>query len=166
MDDEIYQRLLGFGLNFVSIRPRSEKEIREYILKKIHRWKISSAFFEKVINRLHELGYVDDLKFACAYISSRNRFRPKGKMLIRMELRKKGVDQDCIERALELSIGNGTEGDQADLARHAAVKKLRSLERYDRTSQRNKLYSFLMRRGFDHTTISSVIDGLTPKGLQ
>ena len=165
MDDETYQRLLGFGLNYVSIRLRSEGEIRSYILKKITKWKISSEYLEKVMGRLGELGYVDDLKFAQAFIGSRNRSRPKGQMLIRMELQRKGVDLELAQKAQELLKNDGSDT-ELDLARNAATKKLRSLERHDRTGQRNKLYSFLARRGFDHTTISSVIDEMLPKGLQ
>ncbi|KKS88249.1 MAG: regulatory protein RecX, regulatory protein [Microgenomates group bacterium GW2011_GWC1_43_11] len=164
-DDETYQRLLGFGLNYISIRPRSEQEIRSYISKKINKWKISPELLEKVMTRLGELGYVDDLKFALAFIGSRNRSRPKGAILIRMELQKKGVDEDSIKSALTLLKQDGG-GNEADLARNAAVKKLRSLRRYGKTEQRNKLFSFLMRRGFDHRAISSVIDELLPKGLQ
>jgi len=165
MDDEIYQRLLGFGLNYVSIRPRSEEEIRSYILKKITRWNISSEYLENVMGRLSELGYVDDLKFAQAFISSRNRSRPKGQMLIRMELQRKGVEKELIQRVQKLLETD--EGDsELDLARNAATKKLRSLGRYDKTGQKNKLYSFLARRGFDHTTISSIIDEMFLKGLQ
>jgi regulatory protein len=165
MDDEIYQRLLGFGLNYVSIRPRSEEEIRSYIRKKINSWKISSEYCDRVMERLGELGYVDDLKFAQAFIDSRNRSRQKGQMLIRMELQKKGVDREIAQKAQELSK-DGESDTEADLARNAATRKLRGLRRYDRTVQRNKLYSFLGRRGFDHRTISSVIDELLPKGIQ
>jgi len=165
MDDEIYQRLLGFALNFVSIRLRSEKEIHDYILKKIEKWKISSTFLEKVVIRLTELGYVDDLKFAQAFISSMNRSRPKGRMRIRLELQKKGVSREAIEMAQGLLQADECYTDR-DLARNTALKKLRSLQRYDPVSRRTKLYNFLGRRGFDHTTISSVIDELSPKGLQ
>jgi regulatory protein len=165
MDDEIYQRLLGFALNYVSIRPRSEKEIRSYIVKKISKWKISLEYLEKVLVRLDELGYVDDLKFSRAFIESMNRSRPKGTLLIRMELKKKGVDPEVIEKARELIKSDET-GNDMDLARIAATKKLRSLQRYDRAAQKSKMYGFLGRRGFDHTTISSVIDEMLPKGLQ
>ena len=165
MDDETYQRLLGFGLNYVSIRLRSEGEIRSYLLKKITTWKISSEYLERVMGRLEELGYVDDLKFAQAFIGSRNHSRPKGQMLIRMELQRKGVDRELTQKAQDLLKESG--GDtELDLARNAATKKLRSLGRYDRRGQRNKLYSFLARRGFGHTIISSVIDEMLPKGLQ
>jgi len=165
MEDEIYQRLLGFALNYVSIRPRSEQEIRTYISKKITKWQVSYDLLEKVISRLTELGYVDDLKFAKAFISSMNRSRPKGRMRIRIELQKKGVSREAIESAQGLLQADEGYTDR-DLARNTAIKKLRSLQRYDSLSRRTKLYSFLGRRGFDHTTISSVIDELSPKGLQ
>jgi len=165
MEDETYQRLLGFGLNFISIRPRSKQEIRDYILRKIHAWKIPHEYLSQVIGRLQELGYVDDVKFAQVFISSRNRSRQKGKMLLMRELQKKGVSPEVVERAQELL--QASEGvNDLDLARIAATKKLRSLQRYDRMSQRSKLYSFLARRGFDHTTISSVVDEVSQKGLQ
>jgi regulatory protein len=165
MDDDLYQKLLGLALNFVSIRPRSQKEIREYLQKKITRWHANSDLLEKLFGRLTELGYVDDLNFARVFISSRNQFRPKGNSLLRLELKRKGISQDCIDTALEGS-GSDMSTNEADLAQKAAIKKLRGLHRYDKRQQRNKLYAFLSRRGFALDTISSVIDGLFPKGLQ
>ena len=163
MEDDFYQKLLGLALNFVSIRPRSEKEIREYLVKKIHRWGISESLLEDIINRLSELGYVDDLTFSQAFISSRNRFRPKGKRLITQELKQKGISSDVIENALNRLERDeeGGESSQVDLARRAVQKRLQSFKRYDKQERRNKLYSFLLRRGFDHDTIRSLIDELT-----
>jgi regulatory protein len=165
MDDKTYQRLLGFCLNYVSIHPRSVHEIRSYIEKKIAQWKVSPALLDTVMNRLIELGYADDVKFVGLYIESMNRSRPKGRMLIRMELQRKGVSRDSIGLALE-GLKNDELHTELDLARNTATKKLRSLKRYDKTSQRTKIYSFLVRRGFDTKTISLVIDEMFPKGLQ
>lgn len=168
MDDDIYQKLLGFALNYVSIRPRSEKEIREYLVKKIHRWGISETLLEDIINRLSELGYVDDLMFSQAFISSRNRFRPKGKRLITQELKRKGVAVEIVEKALNQlqKDEEGEESSQLNLARRAVQKRLQSFKRYDKQERRNKLYNFLLRRGFDHDTIRSLIDEILLKGLQ
>ncbi len=165
LEDEAYQKLLGFALNYVSIRLRSEEEIRTYLSKKIQKWKLPRSFLEKIMERLQELGYVDDVKFALAFIDSRNRFRPKGVMVIKMELKRRGVGVDAVSRALELSSVEGL-GEEADLARIAATKKLRGLQRYTELEKHRKLYSFLVRRGFPSHIVSTVIDELLSKGLQ
>jgi len=159
MDDDFYQKLLGFALNYVSIRPRSEKEIRDYVIRKIHRLGVSESLLHKVVDRLKELGYIDDVGFSNAFISSRNRLRPKGKFLLKRELLQKGIEPDVVESVL--SRLDYEEGNQVDLATKAVQKKLQGLKRYTLKERRNKLYSFLLRRGFDYDTITSVIDEVT-----
>jgi len=167
MDDTLYQKLLGFALHYVSIRLRSEKEIREYILKKIRQWGLSQSLGQQILTRLEELGYVDDLKFSQAFISARNQFRPKGKFLLVRELKLKGVEEDIIKKALDYTLTSLEDAPtQMVLARRAAEKKLRGLTGYSRQECRDKLYSFLLRRGFDHDTIRNLIDEISHKGLQ
>lgn len=165
MEDTQYQRLLSAALNFLSIRLRSKKEIQEFLRRKVIKWNIAVLYGERVLNRLDELGYINDDTFALAFITSRNRFHPKGKLILRQELEQKGINPDVIEKALR-DAGEDESGNQVEIARRAARKKLRGYARYPKKERRNKVYNYLQRKGFDHTTISSVIDEILSEALQ
>ncbi|OGG14401.1 hypothetical protein A2875_01215 [Candidatus Gottesmanbacteria bacterium RIFCSPHIGHO2_01_FULL_46_14] len=141
-----YQKLLDGSFRFISFRPRSEKEIREYLHKK------STSLSEKITERLRELGYVDDVKFAQWWIGARQGRKPKGKKLIMYELLSKGVARDIIEQVLSSEIEN-----QEDLAKKALQSKAKTIQ------DKKKLMDFLLRRGFDGSLARRVIDATVTK---
>src|SRR3990167_10049603 len=101
MDNLYYERLMNAVIRFVSFRPRSEKEIRDFLTKKIIKWKVSDdLLLNKVIDRMEDLGYIDDKKFADWWVEQRTRFRPKGNRVIEYELYQKGIAKDIISDAL------------------------------------------------------------------
>ncbi len=59
-----------------------------------------AALVERAVQRLVELGYLDDAAFARAWVESRDRARPRGARALRDELRRKGVTADDAEAAL------------------------------------------------------------------
>ena len=103
MKSEEYQRLIDSAFRYLSFRPRSEKEIADYLQKK------NPDIVDAVITRLRELGYVDDVKFAQWWIRVRQGRKPKGMQLIIYELLSKGVTRDVIEQVLSSEMENQEE---------------------------------------------------------
>lgn len=172
MDTTVYEKLLGASLRFVSYRPRSEKEIRDFLTKKLKRWKVFGGTVEdKVIARLTELGYVDDTKFAEWWVEQRRTFKPKGAQLIRRELQAKGINKEIITNALAERYCYLTSGrkpndnifSEKELAEKAIQKKLPLWTSLPPLAWKQKVYSFLGSRGFDSETIASAIDDITEK---
>ena len=104
-----YGKLYQRALEWVLVRPRSEKETRDYLWRKL---KTSSLglecsledipeFSQEIINSLLSRGYLDDMKFAEWYVE--NRFVKKGisRKRLRIELIKKGITSTIIEKVLE-----------------------------------------------------------------
>jgi regulatory protein len=159
---DLYQKLLNASFRFVSYRPRSRHEVEAFLQKKLRKWKIEGwATLEKVAERLTELGYLDDLKFAQWWIEQRIAHRPKSFRVIKIELQQKGIDQEVI--ATLLSQAQNLE---VTLARQAVKKKLRQWERLPRPMQKKKIYDFLLRRGFSGELIGRLIDELVPSRVQ
>jgi regulatory protein len=122
-----------------------------------------AALVEGTVARLVELGYLDDERYAAAWIASRDRSRPRGSTALRRELRRKGIEPAVIEAALadRDEAAGGQEEEQpavsipaegsADLA--AAVRLLErraaALSREsDLRKRRHKAYALLARNGF------------------
>ena len=164
MTEELYEKLLHASFRFVSYRPRSEKEIRDFLQKKLKTWKIAGRqTFEKVMERLRELEYVDDKKFIQWWVSQRSNFRQKGKRLLVLELRQKGVPQRVIDEAWEGQNINLEPYNEREAAKQAIAKKLALWQHFPPLERKNKLYGFLGRRGFSSSVIRQVIDELMGK---
>lgn len=155
-DDEKLRLLIGAGIMYVSIHPRSEKEIVAYVQKRNSKLHGSVQIQTQALSRLKELGYIDDEMYTKRFVESRNRSRPKGKKLIQLELHRKGVPQEIIETI------DGS-GDVA-LARTAVQKKYSIWRKLPMLEQKNKLFGFLQRRGFASSVIFRIIDELTGIG--
>mgnify|MGYP001109104529 CR=1 FL=1 len=138
-----YQKALGF-LNY---RPRSSAEVR----KNLEKHGYEPEVIEQVLERLGRSGLVNDGQFAQTWVDNRSEFRPRGRRLLSMELRQKGLDDEAIESAL-------TGLDEEALAYQAALKYQRKLQDLPKPDFRRKLAGFLARRGFSYAVIEPVLE--------
>ena len=134
------------ALNFLSYRPRSEKEVRQNLKKH----KYHEGVIDEIIERLKRGGLVNDESFAGLWVENRSEFRPRGERMLRSELRQKGIPDDVISGAVENL-------DETSLAIKAAQKKARRYRDLEWDDFRKKMYSFLARRGFHYGIISEVV---------
>lgn len=148
LEDE-YEHGKEIAMRLLTNRPRSKKEVRDRMREK----EIKEAVRERVIGRFEELDLLDDEAFARYWIDQRARFKPRGKPLLRQELRQKGVDSQIINDLLE-------DTDDSAAVRQAAEKKARTLMRYPEDQFKKKLTGFLQRRGFSYGDIRDVVDDL------
>jgi regulatory protein len=81
---------------FLAVRPRSVAETR----RRLAHLGYPAALCDQVVERLLELGYLDDAVFARAWVESRDRARPRGSATLRRELRQKGVPDETIRETL------------------------------------------------------------------
>jgi regulatory protein len=160
---EDFQKLLNLSYRFLTIRPRSEQEIKKYLLIKIKNLNLqdSQKIIDSVINKLKEQKYLDDKEFIKFWIEQRSKIKPKAFKLIEYELRQKGIKQDLI---------NEVKNDQYfetisdfDKALSLAEKRMERLKSDLPQKQFEKLGRFLASKGFNYNIIKEVIDKLIPK---
>ncbi len=130
-------------------RPRSESELRQ----RLRRRGFTGTTVDNTILKLRETGLVDDTAFARFWRENRDYFSPRGRSLTRLELRKKGVPEEIINRVME-------DIDDEDNAYRAGVKKARSLSRSDYPQFRRRLGDHLRRRGFNYGIINKTVERL------
>ncbi len=137
------------AVRFLAQRPRSSAEVRRSLAEK----QVSSTIIDDVLDRLEAQGYIDDLAFARYWISNRQQFRPKGARALRFELREKGIAPSVIDEAL---VGF----DASEAAYQAAQDKARRFRTLDKRAFKEKMGSYLARRGFNYEIASDVINRL------
>jgi regulatory protein len=151
---------LAKALRYLSFRPRSEKEIRDYLLGKdkprMKKMVVPSEdILEEVINRLKKLKFVDDAQFAKSWVRSRIEYKPKSLTIIKLELRQRGISQDLIEEAVAEIPENK---DDKILAKELLIRKKRIYESMEKQERLRKAGGFLARKGFSFESIKAAID--------
>lgn len=115
----------------------------------------------KVIERMRELGYVDDEVFAAWWISQRATFKYSGERLITYELQKKGIAKNLISRLLANKKGTEAGFDERHIAQKAIEKKIAKWAKLPKIKLKKNVYTYLGQRGFSSSTIEGIIDGLS-----
>ena len=133
---------------FLSYRPRSEKEIYDYLGKK----KLKDEEKEKIIKKLKEEKLIDDLEFARWFLEQRQTFRPKGSYALRQELRQKGIGEKIIDQVLP------NKEEELSLAKKALVKAEKKYASFLGREKKEKLMAYLRRRGFSWEAVKKAVD--------
>ena len=145
-------RLYGAALRYAAMRFRSRWELEQYL----HRKGASPALSSTILNKLSNIGLLDDAKFAQAFIANRALLRPTSKRKLQQELRAKHIADELIGQALHHN--DQTVDDRAAL--RAVIAKKRRAARYAHDDA--KLMQYLARQGFAYQDIqlalSSVVD--------
>src|SRR4051812_38099109 len=103
--DKIVEKTLAKALYYLSFRPRSEKEVKDYLLGKNKPQKKdfvspTQETIDIVIKKLKEMKFLNDTEFAKSWVRSRTEYKPKSVGVIKMELKQKGIAPDMIIEAL------------------------------------------------------------------
>jgi regulatory protein len=144
-----FQKTLDKLLKFATLRPRSEKEIKDYFKRK----KVHESLIPELWNRLKHLELINDREFADWWVEQRQNFKPKAKRILEQELRIKGIDKDIIDEVLgEIKI------DEEKMARELLMKKAYKWRALPRRQAGQKMSQYLAGKGFSWETIDKVID--------
>lgn len=152
-DSASFETYYTKALRFLTIRPRSEKEVRDNLLRK----KAPLETVQKVVEQLKEQKYLNDREFVKWWIEQRTEFRPRSLRLIKLELKQKGIPDNVIE----LGIKNKelreekTDLESAKKIIRSRIHRFKGLSRFELIQ---KLGPQLARKGFSYDTIKQAID--------
>jgi regulatory protein len=145
---------------FLATRPRSRREVE----RRLQRAGAEDAVISATLDRLEQLGYVDDAAFVRWWAEQRDRHSPRGRRMVEAELRQRGIGREAIEGLRESwddpERAPGDEHLPASDAERAAValeRHLRGRAIPDDRQAVQRLGMFLVRRGFDPQTARTAI---------
>ncbi len=148
---KLYTRALEYALT----RPRSQREMRDYLYRKTRDTRtktgsikkgVTKELTERVFDRLTAKGYVDDEKFAQFWVENRNVRKGVSKRKLQAELAAKGIERQLIEQTL-----GGSERTDAEEIQKIIAKKA---GKYD---DPQKLIAYLARQGFRYDDIQDAL---------
>jgi regulatory protein len=139
----------SIALDRIAARDRTRHELAKALQAK----NVPAEVAEQVLDRLQEVGLINDAAFAEAWVESRQQRRHLSRPALRRELQAKGVDRDEIDAALE----SVDVGDELAAARDLARRKHASIAARDYAVRYRRLAGALSRRGFGSAIVTQVL---------
>lgn len=135
-----------------SIRLLSRSEKSEGFLVKLLEAKgFGGEAIESTISRLKEYGYVDDSRFAAAYVRGNSR-RFSNSQILR-KLAERGISTEVALQA----VSDHATVDQLELAIQIASRKFEATRALLPQTQERRVVSLLLRRGFSMSIASQAL---------
>jgi regulatory protein len=151
---------MEIAVGYLGTRPRTRWETE----RRLRRAGANDLIVTQTIERLADLGYLDDAAFARWWGEQRDRHAPRGSRMIEAELRQHGVPRDVIEayRSEHAAPERRPEDEavpatEAERAADALARHLRGRPLPTEPKAVQRIGMFLVRRGFDPDTVRSTI---------
>lgn len=135
---------------------KSEKCIFD-VRQALYRWGVEPDEHDGIIERLSAEKFIDEERYASAYVREKSNLNRWGRHKIRASLRAKRIPENIIETALgQIESGN----DAGKLERHLC-RKLRTVKYRDHYDLKIKLLRYGTGLGFDYSEVMSAVERLT-----
>lgn len=146
IDEILGQRAIKRAMHLLERQDRTERQLYD----KLKENGYPEVCIESAISYVKRYHYIDDFRYASAYI--RYRQEKKSRQKLKLELQAKGIARDVIEEALEEEYVSDDQNKILELLQ----KRRYSFENAD-TAEQRKNYQFLLRRGFQSSDILRVM---------
>jgi len=132
------------SLRYLSLRMRSEGELKTYLKKK----GADQEQIRSIISRLKSMDLINDERFTAAFIHDKLLASPASKRKIAYTLRNKQIAEDIIEK----SLSHDQFSDEESLQKLIAIKRRQSKYQDDL-----KLMQYLVRNGFNYSDVKRAV---------
>ncbi len=149
-----------YAMAILSRRSISEKELLDKLLQKPHSENISPEDWEQAaeaaVERMKELGLVDDEDYAGKLARDLSHLRKLGPRRIRQELMQKGVDRELAEEAVE-DLDQNPQEDIMELL-EGKFARLAQAAAEGEPKEKQRLIGRLLRMGYGYSDIRQAWD--------
>ncbi|GAB4288689.1 MAG: hypothetical protein Kow0068_14360 [Marinilabiliales bacterium] len=133
----------------------SNKEVcKKDVRQKLTSWDVKETDTEKIISNLISEGFIDEKRYAKAFVHDKFYLNKWGKNKIKYSLLSKGIKTDLINDAIDII----DDDEYIKVMEDLMVKKLLYVKEKDRYHLKAKLLSFISNRGFETDIAIDVID--------
>ncbi len=129
--------------------PKTRKQLADLLARK----GVPDEAAEVVLDRLTEVGLIDDAAFAQAWVDSRQAGRGLARRALSAELHAKGVDPEVAASAVDTVDPD----DERAAARRLVDRKVAAMRRLDRATATRRLMGMLARKGYNGGMSAAVV---------
>ncbi|MCM8794805.1 MAG: recombination regulator RecX [Candidatus Omnitrophica bacterium] len=151
---EEFEKARARAMHLVKIRPRSEAELKDRLLK----LRFSEAAAGQVVEEFKARGLVDDAKFARYFAEQKIGAGPVGRRALLEALKSKGIRPETACGVVE-EVSSGRP--ELEMARELAAKRAGSLQGLKKEAVQRRLFGYLSRRGFSSDVVYKVVREFT-----
>ena len=144
--------VLDKALDLLAVRARSARDLR----MRLRRAGAPEADITWAIDRLVRQGLLDDAVYARQVARAKVLGGGVSRRKVVTELRRRGVSAETADEAIDATLSE-VDLDEEGAALQAAEKRMRALASLDPKQQRQRLYAYLARRGFETDVVRRVI---------
>jgi regulatory protein len=141
--------------HFCSYQERSHQEV----LEKIYSFGIYKSDAEVLVTQLIEENYLNEERFAIAFVGGKFRIKQWGRKKIEYELKQKKVSTYCIKKALKTI----DEADYLQTLQSLVNKKWESLKAEQYLNRQAKTMAYVSQKGFEPSLIAAAINAARNK---
>jgi regulatory protein len=139
-DDEAAAREVC--LRLLSFAPRTRAQLADALRRR----GVPDEVAERVLGRYTEVGLIDDVAFSRAWVQSRHAGRGLARRALAAELRRRGVDDDIVNDAVE----ELDPAQEETSARELVAKRLAATRGLDTAKRTRRVLGVLARKGYPH----------------
>ena len=134
---------------------RSEKSSGD-AMRLMRNWEVEPSARQGVLQKLIDSKFIDDRRYAEAFVRDKMRFSGWGAFKLRAALHNKGISKDIIDEVLStLDCTN-----MSERLRERLERKMRSLKFSSRYDLKSKLMRYGASLGYDFESVTEVVDSL------
>ena len=144
-DSEVRKKIY----HYCAYQERSHQEVKN----KLYDFELSSSEIEEMISHLITEGYLNEERFAKAFVGGKFRIKNWGRIKIVNALEAKGLTKNCIRIGLQ-------EIDDADYRRTIELLVLKKLDQTDELNiyvKREKLATHVIQKGFEPELVWEIV---------
>ena len=142
----------GAFLQLAQLCARSE-HCQHDMLEKMRRWEMSEEAQARVMARLVSERYVDDERYAHAFVRDKITYNKWGRRKVEQALWQKHIDEDIRQRVLD----EVDDEEYLNVLRPLLKQKRRSIKAASDYELNQKLIRFALGRGFTYDVIEKVM---------
>ena len=140
----------NLALYYLSFKARTEKEVRDYLIKH----EVNEKIISQVIQSLKDDNWINDRQYAQAIINSNQLSGDKGSYMLMQKISQKGVAKAVIQEVLQ-------EFDMTEVAERTAEKLLKKYQgKLPARALQDKIIQNLTNKGFSYSEAKAAFDQL------
>lgn len=135
-------------MKYVIFKRRTEKEVRQ----KCQKLQYTEEYIEEIIEYLMENNYINDKLYVEKYIQNTIRLKTSSVYEIKIDLIRRGVNEEHIEEYLNKKI--------LELEEYEKESAIKLAKKKSTNAEIEKIKKYLMSKGYKYDSISLAIDNL------
>ena len=125
------------------------------VCEKLRQWGIDDQDTQEIVKHLCQQGFINEHRYAKAYINDKYRFAKWGRIKIEQGLRQKQIPSSIFHPIMEEVIDMS---EYTQILRDLLKQKRKTLKEHDDFILRGKLTRFALQRGFTYEEVLCNID--------